>query len=169
MNAATVSALYRDTPIYYLQHARALACVSAVGYAEPPPQQIALIKLMGSSTFRPNRPNGGVDFANDCRPYIPVTHPIRGTFVFMDTWARAGVRYLKPGFDLSTLAPQSFYTNWWHLYQTTFPEINPGSAEDQIFNQMFASLGDFEPDILVLIDQGKLMLDPKKIKRLLTS
>lgn len=163
MNMPATSTLYYS-PTYFLQHGRALACASAVGLTEPSKELTSLIKLLGAPTFRPKE---SINYQTDCRPYVPIVTPNKGAFVFMTPWARAGVRYLKPGFDLSALAPASFYTNWWPLYQAMFPHIPMGSAEEEVFTAMFTSLGDSESDILALLDVGRLMLKPEKIKRLL--
>lgn len=165
MNVQT-NPFFRASPHFYLSIARSVACVSALGHTEAlGPKQEALQGLLASPTFRPK--SGTVDYSNDCRPYQIVDIPTKGTFVIMESWARAGIRYLKPDFELELLAPQSFYVNFWPIFRESCSWIAVGSPEEEAFTTMFTSLGGSEPEILRLIDLGCLVLDPKRIRRLL--
>ena len=166
MNAPTL--FFHTSPFNYLASGRAFACGSALGYVEPDEKTFrTLARFLAAPTFYPK--HATIDFGKDCAPYRIITTPDKLSYVYMDSWARAGIRYLKPDFDLNVLAPQSFYMNWWSLYRTAFSDIPEGSPMDEtVFVPMYASIAVYEEAILTLLDKpGRLLLDPAKIKRLL--
>lgn len=155
-------------PLWFLSYARAFACASAVGgTAESSEDVDALSKMFQRSpSFNPQ---AEINYSKDCRPFVLVpNYPEPGQYsAYMPAWARGGVRYFKPGFDLTILAPESFYVNYWPVYQSTFG-LKPGSDGDKIFEQLFVSMAEDEDAILdCLGTPGRLVLDSAKIRRML--
>ena len=154
--------LHRPTPAAILAYARAFACISATGQNEPPINFTAIVNLLYQPQFSPKE----VNFERDCKPYIFGLRKDLSRCVFIPSWARAGVRYTDSSTDLRRLDPRSWITHWLELYRHVFPDIKFNSEEDQIFTQMYVSLGEHEDDIRQLIDQGNLITEAPKIKRI---
>lgn len=154
--------LHRPTPSATLAYARAFACLSAAGLSEPPKHFEAIVNLLYQPQYTPKE----VVFERDCKPYVFGLRKDLSRCVFIPSWARAGVRYTDSSIDLRQLDPRSWIEHWLEVYHHVFPDIQYDSEEDQIFTQMYVSLGDHEDDIRQLIDSGNLITEAPKIKRI---
>jgi hypothetical protein len=150
------------TPALCLAWGRAFACTSAAGFTKLPPNMNSLVGLLNQPAYIPDT----IDFHNDCKPYCYANRS--DTFLvacYIPSWARAGVRYLRPGTDLQHLDPSSWYSSFWDHFLAMFPDADPNI--NQIFDDMLSSLGAEEDSIRAMVDNDQIIVNQSQIRRLI--
>lgn len=149
-----------NRPRVALAFARAYACFSAANLPVPSDDQAERIfRLLDQPMYVPDP----LDPQTDTLAYVPL--PSGGFYV--PSWARAGVRYLRPGIDILSLDPADWYTKWWDCYETILPDIDQNSRLHEDFVARFESLSAREDDITNAISTGNVLIDPARIRRAL--
>jgi hypothetical protein len=157
--------LIRMTDRVALAYARAFACLSAANISKPTDTQIVqLVKLLDQDMYLPLH----FDPGDDCRVYIAAW---RGEdrnehWYYVPSWARAGVRYLRPNIDILQLDPSDWWRGWFDIYEATFPDLEPESQYGKLFTKRLESLGEDEDYIRAMTENNRLVVDRDKIKKL---
>lgn len=142
-------------PFETLTLGRVFACCSAANIKDRETIK-TLFKVLNQRMYQPDP----LDYESDCRPYVFTMRGLEQV-VYIPSWARAGVNYLRR-IDLQQLDPADWYHSWWDLYRDTIEDPD----QDETFGKMFSSLAAEEDEIMALRRQGKLFTDREKIRRL---